>query len=352
MNRKIVIILCLFLAIPLSQLQSFGENREKQLLKIFHSSPQEKLKKTRWDDGSTTVSNESRLELFYPYLFNTRGGYVGIGGTQNFLLASWANAEWVWLMDFTSRVVAANKIQIVFLKESKTPKDFLSLWKYKNRRKALKAIKKYYPTRKHYRYMKSSYRLSRYYMNWRFKKLRVLTKKRNYKIWLNEQYLYNRIRNLALKNRIIALKGNLYGSRTMRGIGARAKKMGVIVRTVYLSNAEEYMVRYTANFRKNILSLPYDSTSWLFRTTSARKWLFPWSPDSKICSSRGFHYNVTKSHDFSQWLTKGNRYVRVFTTMNDGIIAGSKGFSIAKGPQLELHKKFLKKKKKKKKIKK
>ena len=88
---------------------------------LFFGSPEETLKPTIWDTGDTTVTNEDRLEIYEPHIRGIGGGNFGVGSIQNFTLAAWAKSEYIWLMDFTRIVVAANKIHIAFLKRLKTP---------------------------------------------------------------------------------------------------------------------------------------------------------------------------------------------------------------------------------------
>ena len=107
---------------------------EAQLQQLFHSMGEENLKPTRWDQGSTTTTNEDRLDLYIPHIQNMGGAYVGVGSIQNFTLAAWAKVEYLILMDFTRIVPAANKVHIAFLNAAKTPDEFKALWS-KNRAK-------------------------------------------------------------------------------------------------------------------------------------------------------------------------------------------------------------------------
>ncbi|MCX7679799.1 MAG: hypothetical protein N2316_11370, partial [Spirochaetes bacterium] len=76
---------------------AFAQQSNLSVHNIFLSTPEEDVTPTKWEIGNTIISNEDRLELYKKHIEDIGGGYIGVGGTQNFLLASWANSEWVWL---------------------------------------------------------------------------------------------------------------------------------------------------------------------------------------------------------------------------------------------------------------
>lgn len=278
-------------------------------MELFWNSPEEKLAPTIWDSGDTTISNEARLELFKSVAMNIGGGYLGVGSTQNFLLAAWADSKWIWLIDFTRIVVAANKIHVAFIKESETPSDLLKLWKTRSAKQARIVIRKHLSREKDLQFIMRTYRLTRRYVNRRFKLVLRFAFNRKYKIWLNNQGYYDRIRNLALKGHIRALAGDLNGKISMSGIGEAAKKMKIEIRILYTSNAEEYKVffPYSSQFRKNIMLLPTDSKSVVLRTISASRRSFPWAAGWKGISRVGFHYNEQLISEFKGRLISDKR---------------------------------------------
>lgn len=303
---------------------------EAEQLKIFWGSPQEELKPTRWDSGDTTVSNEARLELFLPHAKDLGGAHVGVGSTQNFVIAAWTKAEWIWLMDFTRIVVAANRIHIAFLKEAATPEDFIKLWSKAEQKRALEVIKKHLSSESDYAFIVKAYRQARTFQTGHFRFMKRVSKQRNYDIWLTSQAQYDHIRNLAVKNRIRAVRGDLNGPTTLRGIGAAANKMGVKVRVFYPSNAEEYTVfwPYQERFRGSIRSLPVDERSVVLRTISVKRHRLPWADGWQGMSRVGFHYNKQPLLQFQQWLAK-EKPVTVYDMLAAGEIEGKTGFSTA-----------------------
>ncbi len=310
---------------------------EEERGRIFWGSPEETLKPTRWDSGDTTVSNEARLELLTQHARDLGGGYVGVGSDQNFVLAAWAKSEWIWMMDFTRIVVAANKVHLAFLREAATPEDFRKLWLKSHEKQALALIKASYETAPDYSFLVRAYRQARSFQTQRFAFMDRVTKARGYSIWLTDQAQYQHIRGLAQKRRIRPLGGDLNGTVTLRGIGEAARKMGVPIRIFYPSNAEEYTVfwPYKESFRANLRSLPVDERSVVLRTISIRRHKLPWAAGWEGVSRVGFHYNKQPLGAFQQWLAL-EKPVNVFDMLSVGEIDGKNGFSIAgQAPNLQ-----------------
>ncbi len=268
---------------------------------IFASSPEERLVPTGWDSGDTTISNEARLELFQRVAQGRGGGYVGVGSTQNFVLAAWARSRWVWLMDFTRIVVDANRVHMDFIRESPTPKAFMALWRADSRTRGLEVLRARHgsdPAR--LRKMEHAYLTASRFVSRRFAQLVGWSRKRGYSTWLTSKKQYDHIRRLVLQGRVRALRGDLNGPRTLCGIGEAAKRMGVVIRVLYPSNAEEYKVfrPYKWTFRRNVRNLPSDARSLVLRTYTFSPSRLVWAPGWKGVSKVGFHYSAQPLREF------------------------------------------------------
>lgn len=280
---------------------------------VFWGSPEEELKPTIWDTGDTTVTNEDRLDIFEPHLRGIGGGYFGVGSIQNFTLAAWARSEYIWLMDFTRIVVAANKVHVAFLKRLATPQEHRIMWdKKKSAAAAEKIIDEEFAGSPEIPFLKESYRKASPYLMITFGFMDKLTRKRPYRFWLNDQEQYDYLKKLALADRIRPLKGNLNGDTTVSGIGEAARKMGVPIRILYFSNAEEYFRGYSESFRKSFSSLPVDGKSLVVRTISFNRRTFRWAEDSHLSTDRGFHYSLQPAEHFQEQLKLRTVDVRDF----------------------------------------
>ena len=314
----------------------------------FWASPEETLQSTRWDGGGTTISNEDRYELFQSHIQNLGGGYFGVGSIQNFTFVSWARSEWVWLMDFTKVVVAANQIHIAFLKEAETPQIFRRLWSKKGKKEAYRIIYTEYHDAENYKFIRKTWKKARPFLRQRFRLLDQLTETYQYNTWLNDINNYTHLRKLALSRKIRALQGDLTGDITVKGIAAAAKNMNVKLRVIYFSNAEEYFKYktkkgalksgYSKSFRESWIKMPFDEKSTVIRTVSFLKNIYRWPEGSEHSTDRGFHYNIMSGNLFQKWLAQKSP-VGVVTILKTSKNFGELGYSIAKKVPVG-HKKF------------
>ena len=305
-------------------------------IQIFNSSSEEVLKPTMWDTGDTTISNEDRYELFQSFIKNLKGGYIGVGSTQNFTFAAWAKSEWIWMMDFTNIVVTANKIHAAFIKRAKTPEEFQNYWQFKNQDMAYKALEEEYKQDRDYTFIKNSLRAVRPFFLKRVELMTKLSNKRSYTIWFKDIEDYTHIRNLILNNRVRFLRGDITANITVMGIGKVAKEMGVPVRIFYFSNAEEYLKYphqekglvhgYSDQFKQNWISIPTDNKSLVLRSYSQNRVKFTWPEDSGFSTQRGFHYNIISTDVFKKYLSK-HTHVSLSDIMNDKNIILKDGYS-------------------------
>ncbi len=297
---------------------------------VFDASPEERLVPTGWDAGSTTISNEARLELFRAVALDRGGGYVGVGSTQNFVLAAWANAEWVWLMDFTRIVVDANRVHLAFIAVSPTAKEFAALWQPARKADGLRILRRRYAKDPGLAKIEHAYATAAKFVTKRFGQVVTWAKQRSYPTWLTDAKLYGRIRSLVLRGRIRALQGDLNGPRTLCGIGEAAKRMGVVIRILYPSNAEEYKVfrPYKWPFRRNVGNLPADDRSVVLRTYTFSPSRLIWPKGWKGVSKVGFHYNAQPLRGFQHLLKLPNLDIKkVMTRAHD---PDRDGFSLSK----------------------
>lgn len=321
--------------------EGFTETLNGKTVKNFHSTPEEDLKSTVWDTGYTTITNESRLELLKPHLpTNTGGVYIGVGSVQNFTLAGWMRPDLIYMMDFTLIVSRANRIHIAFFRASPTAQDYLNLWKKENEEKAIAILKKDQGHTADYDEVVKTLKTARYYFNQYVEKMNKFVKEYPYKLYYHDAAAYAWLRDMALKNRIRAVKGNLAGDTTLRSIGEFARKNKMAVTTLYTSNAEEYNMFFPMpeDYRKNVLSLPANKKSVVIRTISRRRDLYPWAPGSDVLIHKGFHYAVQKLSDFQAWLKQPDadklNVLKIFKAAHpEG--RTKKYITIMKGPETE-----------------
>lgn len=248
--------------------------------KIFLGSAEDKLDKppcegtinaaTRHcrDPYSHLHTNEWHHHVWLPYIRGLRGGYVGVGADQGLSFVAAARSELAWMFDYDPRVVALDQLHVFFIARSATPAEFLARWEQPTRKAIQAMIAKEAPAA-HVKRLQRTYRRVRRTMRTHFRQVMRLKKRRPFH-WLHDPAGYAHVRALIRSGRLRVMGADLLKEQGLRGIGAAARALKIVVRVLYLSNAEDYW-RYTPAFRANIQSLPFDAKSRLLRTRTDRK---------------------------------------------------------------------------------
>lgn len=280
------------------------------------------------------ASNERRIDLFEPKIRDLRGGYVGVGTDQNLTFIAWAKSDYAYLMDFDPVVVMVNKIHFHFIELSPTFAEYKALWDRRSQAQSLEIVKRRFANTPDAPLIdiawKTAHRGGTDVPD-RLNDLEYMEKKFGLKTFTNDPAQYNYIRTMIQKGRIMAVGGDLTGTKTLQSIAAAARRIGLPIRVLYMSNAEEYF-RYPDTFRNNIISLPVDASSMVVRTaTSGAKYEFGYPPGEKF-EDIPFHYNIQPIANLQTWM-KFRRYQSILTVVR-GRTTISQGFSIVtKTPQ-------------------
>lgn len=297
---------------------------------LFQSEvPEESGTKAKLTAEHYLISNERRIDLYKPYIQNMGGGYIGVGTDQNLTLAAWTRSEFIWLMDFDPVVVKINKMHIAIIRNCADYECFKNSWLPSNQIKTWELFEKELKNEKDFSEYKKAFQLAmnkNYGIHSRLNELDFMTKNFGFQSFHTDPNDYNHLRQLVLKNRIRALKGDLKRNGTMRLISKIATEMDIPIRIVYTSNAEEYF-RFPEEYRQNILALPTDEKSYHVRTfsTGAKSALgFP--EGEKYPDQYPFHYNLQKIENLKEWM-RFRAFLTPITLMK-GRREISKGFSI------------------------
>ncbi len=226
-------------------------------------APEKLLGVSKDHEGQHFVAgNETGLHFFEPRIARLGGAYVGVGADQAYVLMGWARPEVAWLMDYDMYVVRIHKIHLLFFGAANSPDDYLRLWSEEGTADAGKLIRSMVSDAKEQKLLLHRYRQSSGRV---YRRLRALKKKLPIPFYLTDQQQFEHIQSMHREGRIRPMRANLLAAAGMRGIGEAAKSLGVPVRVVYLSNAEQYW-DYGEAFRSNFLSLPTDERSVILRT--------------------------------------------------------------------------------------
>lgn len=288
----------------LSPLPAFAGELTSTERKAFVVAERDVLKPIKSADRYLR-SNETELHLFGPHIDGLGGGYMGVGADQNYTLAAMAQSRYVWLMDYDPWVVTLHRIYRALILESDTPADLVARWNKPE--ETLLFLGKHYKGDPELKQILTIYQRYRKflapYLRW------SLNRKRGGQgtTWLSSKVLFDRVRALYREGRLQPLPGDLHGERVVVGIGQAARRLGIPMRIVYLSNAEMYLP-YSKAFATNMKSVPADARSLLLRTLRHNS--YPMLGDR-------WHYNVQPFiEDYLRRLETGS-YRRIYNMMED-----------------------------------
>lgn len=211
------------------------------------------------------VVSDERAHFKFAEALKDRGGvFVGVGTDQNYLMAGWARPDVLFLMDFDGVIVDLHEVyRLSFLNSDRA--HYREFWSAAStaRVEALIAAANPDPARK--ARVLAAYRLSRGLVAWRLQSLETQYRKLGVPCFLTDDATYDYLAGMARSGRIIAVRGDLLGRKTMRQLAAAVRSSGRVIRGFYLSNCEGYF-RYNDDFRTNLLELPIDDRTVFVRT--------------------------------------------------------------------------------------
>lgn len=235
------------------------------------------------------AGNERTLQIYHPVLDGLGGGYIGVGTDQAYLFMSWARPQIAWLIDYDAAVVEVHELYRLFFAAAETPEQMVALWDRPAKEEALAIIANAHPGRR----AKSLRRWYLGYRGWIHRRLAFVTRTmRAAKVptYLTDQEHYDFVRQMLEQRRVRPMVLNLHDDKGLRGLAKAARDLGVPIRVLYLSNAEEYWPRYPKRYRKNIADLPYADDAIVVRT------LLTWK------LNHDYRYNVQPVANYLEWL--------------------------------------------------
>ncbi|HNK46128.1 MAG TPA: hypothetical protein PKL17_15185 [Pseudomonadota bacterium] len=255
-------------------------------------------------------SNERKHDIYFEDFKGLGGGYLGVGGDQNYTMAAAAGSQVLWLVDIDLEVVKLHKLYSALLRATDTPQAFVALFERKGVPLVDAALAATEP-----RLRKQLLVLYTQYREDLLAHLRDEISQSH--TWLGDAEKYNYIRKMAQKGLIVPRLGDLNGPRTMMQIADAAKAAKVTIRVVYLSNAESWF-SYGVGFRRNFAALPLDEQSCVVRTIKSN--LLPYV--------RGdvWHYTMQRGTHFVRKLSESG-YSSIDQVMLDAVEAKQKGLS-------------------------
>ncbi|MGB1276890.1 MAG: hypothetical protein ACPG77_14185 [Nannocystaceae bacterium] len=215
------------------------------------------------------ISNETRHDLFFESIHERGGGYFGVGSEQNYTLLATANATHAYLVDIDAQVLEYHRLLATLVRTSRTPEQLLTRFSAGAAPETIKLIDaaEQGPDRGTFTRQVGLYDSIRTDIEVHLRSVAT----RSHPTWLSSPVLYQRVRSLFLKGRIQILPGDLQGRATLQTIAEEAQRRGTPIRTLYLSNAEEYVDK-RALFVANLRALQHPSGGLVLRTLYREDW--------------------------------------------------------------------------------
>jgi hypothetical protein len=236
-------------------------------------------------------SDELHQDLFADKIANLGGGYIGVGTDQCWLFMGWQKPSLAWLADYDRWVVALHWAYIAFFDRSTSIDEFISYWAKDNAKDAIAVLSAEYADRQDRKLIIQVYREARHKVARRLRRI-VTMGKRKRPNFLTDLAQFTYLKTMIEEGRVRPLVGNMLAENGYAGMGESANKLGVVIRHLYLSNAEDYWP-YRDVFRSNMRGLPADAQSVVSRARASKP------------TNKDYRYMQQPLQLFTRWLDTG-----------------------------------------------
>jgi hypothetical protein len=235
------------------------------------------------------TSDEDNLHLFYAALKGLGGAYAGVGSDQAYVLIGWARPQLAWLIDYDLWVSYTHRIHIALLLEADTPDSYLALWSPAQTDQGAAVLERAYADHPERKFIVALYRQINAQVSHRLQTVRARLQAHGVPSYLDDLDTYAFVRALIQAGRVRPMVANLLEAKALPGIAAATRALGLPLRALYLSNAEQYWA-YSATFRANMRALPFDDAALILRTLGAH------------AINHDYRYVTQPARTFLRWL--------------------------------------------------
>lgn len=268
------------------------------------------------------ISNERNLQLWYEHVKDLGGAYLGVGTDQNYMLAGWAKADLVVVVDFDAAIADLHQVYGLFFDAAETYEDFTQRWSPAREDEGLALIDERLADHPDLKNIRKAYKIARQLVWARFRIIRKAYEKTDIPTFVTDQGQYDHVRTLWRNGRVFARRGDFTANATMVAIGKAMKDSGFAFNVIYLSNVEQY-VDYTPEWRRNFIGLPVGEKGVVVRTLG-------WGGFGFVDEAEKYHYNVQPAPKFLAWLEQ-SRVKNLPTMLHYRTKTGTQGLSLLDG---------------------
>ena len=229
------------------------------------------------------ASNERDLHLFADDVVDRGGLIVAVAADPGYILAAWADADALILVDLDPAIADLHRIYAAFFTAADDIDEFRRLWREEGADTAHELIVSAAEPRGDADTLLAIYDEARPSIARRFVDLERRMAANDRPWLLSDESLYTRVSEMVRGGRVYAFRGDLTRTGIVSDLGRWLDEAELDVSLLYLSNAEQYFM-YKQDFRDNILAVPLAEESLVLRTLPGRP--------------AGFEYIVQDGADF------------------------------------------------------
>ncbi len=293
-TNRLTIALFVLLAPTLAMAKAHGPLTAEQRA-IFHGTaedpPPEKLDATRKDlEGRHYLSGDERnLHLFYEHVKDLGGGYMGVGSDQAYMFAGWQKPEFVWLSDYDPWIKWEHMAYHAIFEASPDIATFRGHFAKKNVKQTIKFLEEHFKDHPEQRKVTFVFANAAHKIARRLRRLKSWAKKHGVPNFVSDEAQYQFVRDLVMEGRVRPMRANLLDDEGLAGIAEASRRLGVPMRVMYPSNAEQYWP-FSDQYKANIRAQNWDDKSIIVRTLGIEHW------------NDDYHYMVQPAQNFLRWL--------------------------------------------------
>jgi hypothetical protein len=276
-------------AVPAKAAPREEEPKRPTIAEVLAAIPEDPPPKKIIQETHYFVSNELTPESFRGQVKRRGGIYLGVGAEQNYLYAGWARAEVLIVADFDQWVVDVHFVHGLLMRHAPDPAAFVELWSAKQKERARELITAAVADPVARERILDLHRIAHRGVYAKLLHQRYGYRDRGIRTWLTSRKQYEHVAGLYERGHARALRGDFTGNLSLAGIAAAARQLELPVRTIYLSNVEDYFA-YDGGLGRNLLAQPIDEQSILLRT---------WAVDKT-----NYMYVAQRTADFHRWLQR------------------------------------------------
>ncbi|MFT4704971.1 MAG: hypothetical protein ACI81R_002679 [Bradymonadia bacterium] len=235
--------------------------------------------------------DEVNLHTWYERVRNLGGGYAGVGSDQAYTFIGWMRPELAWLSDYDPWIRALHRSYHAFFQASEDIETFLSWWSDDTEDEAGAYLAEHYAEHPDLEMILLVYSEARYKISRRLRRYGRTLDRAGVPSFITDEETYQFVRSMVANGRVRPLISNLLDDEALRGIGEVGRELGVPLRVLYMSNAEDYW-EYPDTFRENMRQLHFDEQSLILRSNATKS------------RNGDYRYNAQSSQNFVQWLNQ------------------------------------------------